>query len=126
MFEHLHRYTKADYYGADIHRKSSATGTGGSRAMGPGETVRLDHVMISRRDPHLDPATWHEQENVAFMAYIDRYAQDYKAGRFLKIEYNAPVRAAVADGGRDSEDASAPCSFFFFFFSPLYDASIKV
>ena len=83
MYTHLYRYVEADYYGADLYRKSLVTETGGSQAVGPGETVRLDHVMISRRDPHSDPATWQEQENVAFMAYIDRYAQDYKARRFF-------------------------------------------
>jgi hypothetical protein len=70
---------KADYYGADLYRKS---GSGTNRAVGPGETVRLDHVMISKRNPHPDPAHWHEEENIAFMAYIDRYAQDYKV-KFL-------------------------------------------
>ena len=73
---------------------------GNNRAVGPGETVRLDHVMISPRDPHPDPAHWREQENIAFMAYIDQYAQDYKV-KFLSdyfAEYAEALRLSICRG----------------------------
>ena len=41
--------------------------------MGPGETVRLDHVMIAKKDPHVDPEHWLALEFVAFIA-LDRPA----------------------------------------------------
>jgi len=48
---------KADYYGPQLYRKSEHGAAGGGRgAMGPGESVRLDHVMIARRvEPGRNP-----------------------------------------------------------------------
>jgi len=68
--------------------------------MGPGETVRLDHVTISRRDPHPDPAHWLEVENLAFMAYIHQYSQDYKV-LFLAdyfADFEETLRLSICSG----------------------------
>ena len=45
--------------------------------MGPGETVRLDHVMISKRDPEMTADRWNNEEFKAFMKYVDQYATTY-------------------------------------------------
>ena len=89
---------KADYYGPDMYRRAAASGAGG--AMGPGETVRLDHVMISARDPHPSPEHWIDEENEAFMRYIKRYAEDYKV-KFLAdyfAEYAEALRLSICRG----------------------------
>ena len=65
-----------------------------TNAMGPGETVRLDHVMIAKKDPHTDPTHWLALEFANFMSWVEQYSKDYSVayltGAFL---FFIPVRA---------------------------------
>ena len=58
-----------------------------TNAMGPGETVRLDHVMIAKKDPHTDPTHWLALEFANFMSWVEQYSKDYSVayltGAFL-------------------------------------------
>ena len=100
---------RADYY--ETPRVAD-----GKHAMGPGETVRLDHVMLSAKDPHADdPGVWIAREHAAFMAYVDRYARDYEV-QFLAeyfAEYAEALRLSVCRGtgvyanGEDDADGCA-------------------
>ena len=100
---------RADYYETPRRRRRK-------NAMGPGETVRLDHVMLSAKDPHADdPGVWIAREHAAFMAYVDRYARDYEV-QFLAeyfAEYAEALRLSVCRGngvyanGEDDADGCA-------------------
>ena len=81
-----------------------------SNPMGPGETVRLDHVAISAKDPTPeDPTRWLEEEHAAFMAYVDRYARDYSV-QFLAdyfAEYAEAIRMSICNGNGVFVDGNA-------------------
>ena len=48
-----------------------------NRATGSGETVRLDHVIVARRDSELEPSKWIAAEHAKFLRYADEYARAY-------------------------------------------------
>ena len=91
---------RADYYGADAYAKTPNFATG-KNAMGPGETVRLDHVMLSAKDrTRTTPGCGSAREHAAFMAYADRCARDYKV-QFLAdyfAEYAEALRLSICNG----------------------------
>jgi len=84
--------------------------------MGPGETVRLDHVMISKRDPEMTADRWNNEEFKAFMKYVDQYATTYYV-KFLADYYAAyaeEVRLSICSGNGvyasgSQEDPSLGC-----------------
>ena len=73
---------RADYHGS----KNQATNDRGfvrnlgssNRATGTGETVRLDHVIIARKDKELTPSKWIANEHAKFLQYANTYANEYK------------------------------------------------
>jgi hypothetical protein len=84
--------------------------------MGPGETVRLDHVIISKRDPEMTADRWNNEEFKAFMKYVDQYATTYYV-KFLADYYAAyaeEVRLSICSGNGvyasgSQEDPSLGC-----------------
>lgn len=114
---------RGDYYGEprDAFGGGDAASSSGSslprfrsdpssNPMGPGETVRLDHVAISAKDPTPeDPTRWLEEEHAAFMAYVDRYARDYSV-QFLAdyfAEYAEAIRMSICNGNGVFVDGNA-------------------
>ena len=96
---------RADYYGDDLYRKS-AERFAATNAMGPGETVRLDHVMIAKKDPHVDPEHWLALEFAAFMRWVDRYSRDYSV-KYLSdyfADYNETLRLSICSGNGEYEN----------------------
>ena len=96
---------RADYYGDDLYRKS-AERFAATNAMGPGETVRLDHVMIAKKDPYVDPEHWLALEFAAFMRWIDRYSRDYSV-KYLSdyfADYNETLRLSICSGNGAYKD----------------------
>ena len=90
---------RADYYGDDLYR-GHAERFAATNAMGPGETVRLDHVMIAKKDPHVDPEHWLALEFAAFMRWVDRYSRDYSV-KYLSdyfADYNETLRLSICSG----------------------------
>ena len=90
---------RADYYGDDLYR-GHAERFAATNAMGPGETVRLDHVMIAKKDPHVDPEHWLALEFAAFMRWVDRYSRDYSI-KYLSdyfADYNETLRLSICSG----------------------------
>ena len=72
---------KADYHksaGAFANTAGFAQNLGTqNRATGSGETVRLDHVIVARRDSELEPSKWIAAEHAKFLRYADEYARAY-------------------------------------------------
>ena len=80
-----------------------------TNAMGPGETVRLDHVMIAKKDPHTDPTHWLALEFANFMSWVEQYSKDYSVayltGAFLFFLFEVLFMLVRAIGLR-------PCVLF--------------
>lgn len=73
---------------ADYHKSLTSTSTergfignlaSTNRATGAGETVRLDHVIVARRDSETEPSKWIAKEHAKFLEYANLYAEAYKS-----------------------------------------------
>ena len=105
---------KADYHASAAPGSPETRGFERSlasvnRAAGAGETVRLDHVIVARRDDQVEPSKWIAAEYAKFLRYAETYAEAYKV--MYLAEYFAfhaeTLRLSVCHGNGVYRDGDA-------------------
>ena len=105
---------KADYHASVAETNVNTRGFerslgSANRATGAGETVRLDHVIVARRDDQPEPSKWVAAEHAKFLAYAAAYAEAYEVmflAQYFAVNAEA-LRLSICHGNGVYPDGDA-------------------